>query len=42
MQGDKILSEKPILSNKDITSLNYTESAWESVLKIFKTIFMNI
>ena len=42
MQGDKILSEKPILSNKDITSLNYTESAWEGVLKIFKTIFMNI
>ena len=42
IKGDKILTEKPILSKKDIASLDYAENAWESVLKIFKTIFMNI
>ncbi|MBQ4119205.1 MAG: D-alanyl-D-alanine carboxypeptidase [Clostridia bacterium] len=42
MQGDKILTEKPILSKGDITSLNTTENALDSILKIFKTIIMNI
>lgn len=42
MQGDKILSVKPILSKKEIKSLGHTENVWDSVLKNFKTIFMNI
>ena len=42
MQGDKILSVKPILSKKEIKSLGPTENVWDSVLKNFKTIFMNI
>ncbi len=42
MQGDKILAEKPILSKEEIDSLSFKETAWDSVLKNFKTIFINI
>ncbi len=41
-QGDKILAEKPLLSKEQIDSQVPKESAWDSVLKNFKTIFINI
>lgn len=42
MQGDKILAQKPILSNREIVSVKHSENALKNILEILKTIIINI